>query len=138
MSLLTDINAALVVAYAGIGLNLPTEYDARDFNPPASGVWASIKNFPADKFVGSLGSSGKDTVTGFFQISLYVPENDGTGRILGFADAALVQFKNGSRFSYNGQEVKITRSEMTQIRKDTASARYSIALSFYWESQASR
>ena len=138
MSLLTDINAALVSAYRDMGLGLPTAYELRDFSPPSSSPWARINNFPADKFVDTLGDGGQNTAVGFFQISFFVPENDGTGRILGYADAALAYFKNGRRFGYNGQQVKINRGEMTPLRKDDDSASYSIALSFYWESSASR
>lgn len=135
---LKNINAALLTAYQGIGLALPTAYEAKDFSPPSSGAWARVNNFPADRNVHTLGSNGKDNVSGFFQITFFVPENDGTGRILGYADAALAYFENGRRFTYGGTEVKIYRSEMTQIRKDPDSARNSIALSFYWDSAVSR
>ena len=138
MSILSDINAALVSAYRAIGLNLPTAYEVKDFTPPASAPYARIYNFPADKFVGSLGTGGTDLVTGFFQISFFVPENDGTGRILGYADSALDYFQNGRRFSYNGKEVRIIRGEMSPLQKSSTSAHYAIALSFYWDSQVSR
>lgn len=138
MTVLADINAAITEAYLGVGLGLPTSYELRDFTPPASGPWARLNNFPADKMVDTLGDGGQDNVTGFFQITFFVPENDGTERILGYADSVLLYFKNGRRFYYNGQEVKITRGKLSQIRKDRESASFSLALSFYWDSPAKR
>lgn len=138
MSTLKNINAALVSAYKAVGLNLPTAYEVRDFTPPAGQPWARVVNFPADKYVNTLGDGGQDEVTGFFQIDYYVPENDGTGRLHGYADATLNYFKNGRRFTYLGQEVKIRRTSFTQIRRDDKSASFNITLSVYWDSPATR
>lgn len=139
MNTLKNINAALISAYqAAVVPTLPTAYDARDFTPPASAPWAKVTNVPADKYVHTLGSSGEDNVTGFFQIDYFVPENDGTGRISGYADATLEYFKNGRRFFYGGQEVKVRRSSLTPIRRDSDSASNRITLSIYWDAPSSR
>lgn len=138
MNTLKNINAALVTSYKAVGLNLPTAYEARDFTPPASAPWARVRNIPADKYVDSLGRNGQDNVTGFFQIELYVPENDGTGRLHGYADAVLDYFWNGRRFSYGGQEVKVRRTAMSPIRRDDKAASFSLFLSVYWDSLTQR
>lgn len=139
MSTLKNINAALVSAYREIREpDLPTAYEAKDFTPPAGQPWARVLNVPADKYVKSLGDGGQDEVTGFFQIDYYVPENDGTGRLHGYADATLSHFRNGRRFTYAGQEVKIRRTSMSAIRRDDKSASFNITLSVYWDSPATR
>ena len=135
---LKKINAALLTAYqASVTPTLPTAYEAKDFNPP-SGPWARVINFPADKYVNSLGDEGQDKNTGFFQIDFFVPENDGTGRILGYADSALSYFRNGRRFYYQGQEVQVRRSSMSQIHRDETLASLGITLSIYWDAPSQR
>lgn len=138
MNTLKNINAALVTAYKALGLDLPTAYEARDFSPPASAPWARVLNVPADKFVRSLGDSGQDNVTGFFQMDFFVPENTGTAGLHGYADTALDYFKNGRRFTYGGQGVKVRRSSLTPIRRDQSSASYGITISVFWDSPTSR
>lgn len=135
---LKNINAALISAYQAIGLGLPTAFPGKDFNPPASSPWARVLTVPADKNVKTLGDNGEDNTTGFFQIDFFVPENDGTSRILGYADSALLYFKNGRRFTYNGQEVKVRRSSMSGLRRDPDSASHSITISVFWDSPTSR
>lgn len=135
---LRDINAALVSAYQSIGLGLPTSYEGRSFTAPSGQPWARVQNFPAKKFVHSLGVNGDDKVTGFFQIDLFVPKDDGTGRLLGFVDSVLSHFENGRRFSYNGREVRITNSSLSPIRKDPSTADNYFNISVYWESTVQR
>jgi hypothetical protein len=37
---LVDINAALVAAYQGAALSLPTAWEGVDFQPPSNAPWA--------------------------------------------------------------------------------------------------
>lgn len=138
MSTLKDINAALLTAYKALGLNLPTAYELRDFVPPASAPWAQVYNRPADRRVATLGDSGEDQNSGFFQINFYVPENSGTAQLLSYADTALVYFKAGRSFTYNGQVVKVRRSSPSPIRKDDGSAGYLTSVTVYWDSRSLR
>lgn len=135
---LKKINAALVSAYQAVGLNLPTAYELRDFTPPASSMWASVYNAPAARSVHSLGSGGTDNITGFFQISVYIPENRGTAEILGALDKIHEYFKPGRRFTYQGQEVRIRRLSLTPAQRvaDSASSRANVTI--YWDSQTIR
>ena len=139
MSTLKNINAALVTAYmAHRTPSLPTAYEGRDFTPPGGQPWARVLNVPADKYVNTLGDGGEDNVTGFFQMDFFVPENDGTSRLHSYADAALTHFKNGRRFTYSGQEVKIRRTALSPIRRDDASASLRITLTIYWDAPSPR
>lgn len=133
-----NINAALVQAYINVGLDLKTAYELRDFTPPTGSPWAAVQNFPADKYVVTLGDQGEDNITGFFQIDLHVPENDGTSRIAGYMDAILDYFKNGRIFTYGGQEVRVRRSQLTPIQPAKTSASYVSTISVYWDSRKQR
>lgn len=139
MNALKNINGALVTAYkASLTPELPTAYEARDFKVPSAAAWARVQNFPADKYVHSLGDNGEDLIVGFFQIDYFVPENTGTGALHSYADGALTYFKNGRRFTYSGQEVKIIRTSLSPIRRDDASASFRITLTIYWDAPSSR
>lgn len=139
MNLLKNINAALVTAYkAAVAPELPTAYEAKDFTVPSKAAWARVVNFPADKYVNSLGDGGDDLTVGFFQIDYFVPENTGTSALHSYADATLTYFKNGRRLTYGGQEVKIRRTSLSPIRRDDASASFRITLTIYWDAPSSR
>lgn len=139
MSVLKNINAALLKAYqSAVPSNLPTSYEVRDFQPPFSGNWARVKNFPAAVDVDSLGDGGFDNLTGFFQVDFFVPENSGTATLHELAGGIIAKFKNGARFYHSGQEVKVRRSQLSPIRRDDSLASYVITISIYWDSPNQR
>lgn len=139
MSALKNINGALIKAYqSAVPSTLPTAYEVRDFQPPASGNWARVQNFPAESTVNSLGDGGHDNITGFFQIDFFVPENSGTAKLHELADGIIGVFKNGARFYHSGQEVKVRRSQFSPIRRDDSFASYGITISVYWDSPNQR
>jgi len=61
---LIDINAALVGAYQGAALGLPTAYEGRDFQAPPAAPWAQLWLLPAPVAVNTLGDTGDDLHTG--------------------------------------------------------------------------
>ncbi len=137
-TVLVDINAALITAYKAVGLGLPTAYELRDFTPQASQPWAKVTNLDAGRSPDTLGDEGQDEHRGVFQVDVYVPENDGTARILGYAESLLSYFKAGRRFTYNGQNVRVRYSSPSSIRKDDSSASYVKSVSVYWQSWSQR
>lgn len=130
------INSALVQAFGGVGFDIPVSYELRKFDPPARGPWVAIKNFPADKYPVTLGAQGEDNVTGFFQVTIYVPENDGIKRITEYVDSVIDHFKIGRRFHYQGQEVRVRRVEPSPFHK--VQERHVSTVSIYWDSRTQR
>ena len=136
---LKDINAALVQAYQADNLGIPTSYEVRDFTPPpGGGHYGAVYLLPADANPATMGQGGEDNYTGIFQISVFVPENSGTGALHSYADKLLSHFKAGQSFTYNGQVVKVRRSSPSPIRKDRDSASYTISVSVFWDSRSQR
>jgi hypothetical protein len=133
-----DINAALVTAYQDVNLGLRTAYEVRDFRPPADGTYAAVYNLYGDAGPATMGETGEDNYAGIFQVSIYVPENSGTGQLHTHADSLLSYFKAGRSFIYNGQEVKVRRSSPSPIRKDPESASYIISVSIRWDARSQR
>jgi hypothetical protein len=133
---LTDINAALVVAYQGASLGLPTAWEGVDFTPPADAAWAQLWMLPAPVSIDTLGANGLDLHTGVLQIDLNVPQNTGTGALLGYADTLRSAFKAGNNTTHNGQSVLIldcSRSRLTQ-----AAGWLTVSMSITWRAYTAR
>lgn len=138
MNQLQYINAALVEGYKAMGLALPTGKEAKDFTPPQGEPWAQYTNLLGDAAPATMGDGGEDNYSGIFQIDFFVPENDGTGRLLIFAGQTIMHFKAGRVFSFNGQEVKVRRSSPSPIRRNESGGSYLISVSVYWDSRSQR
>lgn len=54
MSAYTDIQSALMTAWAGV-LPYPTAYEGRDFTPPDNAPWCALYTLPASSAVAGLG-----------------------------------------------------------------------------------
>jgi hypothetical protein len=132
------VHSALVLAYQEMGLALPTGYETRDFTPPASGAWADIVNIPASLDPLTLGNEGEDLYIGVFQIDIHVPENTGTGMLLDYADVIRSYFYVGRTLLYNGQRVRIRKTQPSPIRRAEGGGRYTISLSVTWNAWLSR
>jgi hypothetical protein len=133
---LVDINAALVVAYQGASLGLPTAWEGVDFTPPTDAPWAQFYMLPAPVSVDTLGANGLDLHTGVLQIDLNVPQNTGTGALLGYADTLRGVFKAGTSTAHNGQSVLIldcSRSRLTQ-----AAGWLIVSMSITWRAYTAR
>ena len=135
---LQKVNAALVQAYQAMALGLPTGYETKDFTPPASGNWAAVFNIPAERSPATLGDTGQDLQTGVFQIDFHVPENTGTKQLLDWADQTVAAFKAGRGLLYNGQAVRIRRTQPSPIMKAEDGATFVISLSIYWNAWINR
>ena len=82
-------------------------HENRDFQPPDSGLWASVLFAPASFTVDALGADGFDRVNGFFQIILYVPVGDGDGVLQEKAHNIRKAYPAGKILSYDEQQVTI-------------------------------
>lgn len=102
---LSNIEAALIQAYQGADLLLPTEYENAEFDKPA--VYASVFFVPNIPSVASLGDGGSDGTDGFLQVDIYTERNKGTKTARDYCDQLRAHFKAGARFSYDGQGVLI-------------------------------
>ena len=134
---LYNINRALVASYNVQALGLPTAYEMRDFPVPASAPWVALHGLDSGRNVSSMGSNGMDLWRGIFQIDVHVPENSSTAGILGYTDTLLEYYSAGKWLEYNGQRVRIRRSEPSSIRKDEGPS-YAKSVSVYWESWSQR
>ena len=103
----SDIDAALIQAYADGDFGLPTAYENREFEPALGQPWAALYLIHNAPEVATLGPSGQDMISGIMQITLHYPLNTGAGAARAKADAIRAIFKAGNAISHNGQSVVI-------------------------------
>lgn len=126
----TNINAALVSAYQGGGLALPTAYEGVAFTPPAGEAWAQLTSLRAGADVASLGAGGQDEHTGVLQIDVNVPEGSGTGALLAHADTLRAHFVAGRSFTYATQAVRVRSASASPIRRVDGWLRLSVSVTY--------
>lgn len=129
--------AALIQAYQGAGLSLPTEYENAEFErPEKNGSYASVFFSPNQPSVSGLGNTGADEVDGFLQIDLYTERNSGTAEARNLTDTLRNTFQAGTRFSYDGQGVLIRSCGRNQGR--VIDGYFMISITIYWRTYINR
>lgn len=103
---LSSIRAALISGYNEVGLDLDTAYENRSFLP-GEYPWASAFLIPNIPDAVTVGIGGEDEHSGFLQVDLNYPLNEGTAHILEAADQIRAHFVAGRKFTHDGQEVLI-------------------------------
>lgn len=96
-------------------------YDNASFNPAGKSAWLDVAYIPADIHIASKDTTGK-TEEGIFQVSVYIPENDGGGtlyanRQLQIASEILDGFATNTVAVYNSATVSILNSTLQPMRK---------------------
>jgi hypothetical protein len=134
---LTDIEPALIQAYQGADLGLPTGYENQEFkDKPGQDPWASFHYLPNNPDGGSLGDSGYDDVTGIIQIDINIPENAGRNNLNSYVELLRTRFKKGSIHSYNNQTVSI--KSCGRGRGKVVDGFYRVPVTIYWSAQVQR
>lgn len=111
---------------------IAVEAPGRAFTRPASGPWAQLTNLRAGADVASLGAGGMDEHVGVFQIDVNVPESGGNPRatLLQHADQLRGYFVAGRRFTHSNQSVRVTRADVSQIRRVDGWQRVSVSVRY--------
>lgn len=74
--------------WTAVGGSVPIEWEEVPFNQPASGTWIRVSIRDGQGFQASIGSKRLEKQPGVVMIGVFVPKNDGTGKIRGIADKA--------------------------------------------------
>lgn len=126
-----DIDGALITAYQGLGLGLPTSYEGEAFEPPTDfSDWAEITSLPASVGPGTTGLGGWDEHRGILQISFATKPGTGKAALMGYAEAIRNEFVAGKGYDLNGQHVLVEGVDRSQIIEADGWAR--IAVSINW------
>lgn len=116
---------------------LTVAYEQRPTTPPADGsLYYALFNLPAGKTPRTLGMDGQDEYTGVFQVDVVGPNAEGVSKVVKEASRLSAFYTAGRRFSKDGQEVIIRRSQISQARPD--GVHLTVSVSIYWTAYINR
>lgn len=118
MSAFTDISAALDARTNS--LSLPTAWENIAFQPVTGTLYIRPTLMPADTVQAGLGTNGLDEHLGIYQIDIISTSAKGKGEATIKCDVIADHFKRGTVLSYNGVNVRITKSSRGQGKRDEA------------------
>lgn len=107
------IRRALLQAFKDGAFDITVAPNNGKYQPDLSTPWAQIFFSEADARAATLGENGTDERVGTLSINLNYPIKDGEAASLVKADQVRTDFKLGTRFSYDGQEVRISKCHCT-------------------------
>jgi len=138
----SSVQSALIAKWVAVNAlladgPLETAYPNTKFSPPASGVpWAQVFLLANQPFVGSLGSSGEDEMSGILQIDLHYPLGEGVFDLNAAYDVIRDNFKAGTYLTYSTQWVLINSCGMEPPMSE--GAYYKGMITIEWETRLTR
>ena len=118
MSAFTDISAALDARTNS--LSLPTAWENIAFQPVTGTLYIRPTLMPADTVQAGLGSSGLDEHLGIYQIDICAKASTGKGEATIKADVIADHFKRGLVLTYNGVNVRLSKTSRGLGKRDEA------------------
>tara|TARA_B100000795_G_scaffold201045_1_gene154781 strand:- start:119 stop:526 length:408 start_codon:yes stop_codon:yes gene_type:complete len=118
MASFTDISAALDARTNS--LSLPTAWENIAFTPTAETLYIRPTLMPADTVQAGLGSNGLDEHVGVYQIDIIAPGSKGKGQATIKADVIADHFKRGVVLTYNGVNVRLSKTSRGLGKRDEA------------------
>ena len=101
-----------------------------DFDPPAEGYLA-VNHFPAITDQVTLGDLGQNRHTGMFQVSVFVPEGDGSIAAMDVAGEIIAQFKRGTTLTSGGLSIRIIQPPyVAPMLQDPPFAQYPVTITY--------
>jgi len=91
-----SIKQALLTEFEAMALGLPTAYENRSHQPTGTDPWCSVFISTSKSSILTAGQNPMVERTGFIQIDINTPVNDGDGVALGYCDKIEAHFSAGS------------------------------------------
>ena len=127
------IEKALISVFDQIKGSMPAGYPGAELDADQlpDDLWAQVNNVRVASDVVTLGDSGEDNHTGFFQIDLNYPKGRGTKAVLEKADEIASSVPAGTLIDFGGQKVKILSTELSPGRYVGGYYRVSLTINYY-------
>ncbi len=121
-------------------------YPNTGFEPVQGETYLKFDFVPADDSPVTLGSTGEDELTGFYQVSIMAPAGSGDGDSIALLDTFRQGFKKGVNLQYEDRSVRITSATFNQgmnagSRNDVSvdeSIWYPTYITIYWAARLAR
>ena len=125
------VHSALINSFVSLGKG-PVSYEQREFKPPAdeTTLYYELFNLPASRAPRTLGSSGTDEYRGVFQIDVVGPGGEGVRSVIEEASEISAFYVAGLRFSKDGQEVTVRRSQISPASPKGVKVTVSVSVSW--------
>lgn len=132
------IDSAIVKAWIACGQfqDGTTQYENKDFTPPAKKAWARLTNIRSQPTPVTIGECGYDEHLGFLQVDMFFPLNSGKGPSMQMADTIARFFKPGQSFDHETQCVLITSCGCSDSRNE--GGWYRTIITINWSAQVQR
>ena len=117
----------------------PIMYDNAAFEAP-NALWLRVAYQPVDNRVATLSGSGQDEASGFLQVSVNVPMEQGSGEAYEMVDKIVAAFDAGASLPYdNGSEIGYVFSDGANASPAvTFESYYSVPVTIDWRSRRTR
>lgn len=126
-----DIRTALISGVIASATGLPTAWPNAPFTVPNNAPWLRVTILNMDDVVLTLGSGGKNRISGILQIDVFVPRNSGDIKIYDTMDDLTAVFQSGAELDYNGQVVRINSASDRAAQDESDWYRRIIDVDFY-------
>ncbi|WBA79554.1 phage tail terminator-like protein [Endozoicomonas sp. GU-1] len=127
--MLSPVISALNQHLTGLDIGLPIAWE--NITPPdVSGSWLAVFFVPADTVGSTLGDTGLDQTTGFFQIDINAPIGGGWAELCKHSDYIQRSFRIGKQLIYDGHSVYITSSSRTGARVESGWYRQTVTINW--------
>lgn len=134
-----DIRTALISGVIASATGLPTAYPNKGVTDPVTGdpykpsdeTWLRVTILNMDDTVLTLGSGGKNRISGILQIDVFVPRNSGDIAVYDTMDDLTAVFQSGAELDYNGQVVRINSASDRAAQDESDWYRRIIDVDFY-------
>lgn len=107
---------AFVSDFITQAFGLPIAHENDDYTPTKGTAWVQLRVFL--NAIERVGLSDTDDITGAYQFTLHYPLGEGAIPARTQAEAIFAAYPNRRRFTYSGQQVEITGSELFSAAPD--------------------
>lgn len=133
---LPQIDSALITLYQSIVAGVPTAYPNMPDVTDTTGVWATVNNVKVMSDPITLGNTGEDEVTGYFQVVVSDKLDVGTSGIETVREVVRSGFKIGSSSAFGTQVVQFISVKLSPVFKNGNYATGVIQI--FWRARISR
>lgn len=139
MSSFPKVMSALMQGFKTVNdssLQLPVRWPNMKLEPPSTGGYATVDIVPSEPRVATLGQQGEDEHSGFMQVGLYYPLQDGHKAVIAAYEILRVFFVAGRFLTYGDATVTVLRCGMSPPRKQESA--FTTFVTVYWRARINR
>jgi hypothetical protein len=124
------VRQQLIEAFRAVDLGWPVRWENVAFQEPESGYWAAVGFWPGEPETATLGGEGQEELTGWLQVDLNAPPNNGEAALLDAYADLRAAFPPGEAFLDSGVTTTIISCGRSPGRRVDENYRISVTIRF--------